>query len=57
MVGVIAGLLIGGKTGEVVGVTLGTLAAGAVVLLIFLEIGLSEDRDRAEEEARRRKSD
>jgi hypothetical protein len=32
-----------------------TLGLGAVVLLVFLEVGLSEDRERAKEQERRRK--
>jgi hypothetical protein len=39
----------------VVGLTLITLGLGAVVLLVFLEVGLSEDRERATEEERQRK--
>ena len=48
VIGAIAGLIIGGYTGEIVGVTLGTLGLGAILLLVFFEIGLSEDRDRGE---------
>ena len=48
LIGGIVGLIIGGYTGEIVGVTLATLGLGAIVLLVFLEIGLSEDRDRGE---------
>jgi hypothetical protein len=56
--GVVCALVVHGLTGELVGLTLLTLGLGAVVLLVFYEIGLSEDRDRArEEENRRRASD
>jgi hypothetical protein len=55
VVGGISAAVIGGYTGEIVGLTLSTLGLGAVVLLVFLEIGLSEDRDRAKEEAQRPK--
>ena len=48
VIGAIAGLIIGGYTGEIVGVTVGTLGLGAIILLVFLEVGLSEDRDRGE---------
>ena len=44
----------GSTTGQIVGYAIGTLGLGAIVLLVFYEIGLSEDRDRAEEERRRR---
>jgi hypothetical protein len=40
-------------TGEVVVIALITLGLGAVVLLMFLEVGLSEERDLAREEKRR----
>jgi hypothetical protein len=42
-------------TGEVVALTLVTVGLGSVVLLVFLEVGLSEDRDRARDEERRRR--
>jgi len=47
--------LVGGLTGEVLTVVLisGGLVAG--LLLIFLDIGLGEEHDRARDEARRRK--
>jgi hypothetical protein len=44
-----------GMTGEVVGWTLVTLGLGAIVLLVFYEVGLSEDRELAKEEAARRR--
>jgi hypothetical protein len=56
VVGAILGVAIGGHTGEIVGVTLGTLGLGAVILLVFLEIGLSEDRELAKEERLRREA-
>lgn len=55
--GGICGLVIGGKTGDVVAATLATLGLGAILLLVFLEIGLSEDRDRAAEEEQRRRDE
>ena len=39
-------------TGEVLAIALITLGLGAVVLLMFLEVGLSEERDTAREEER-----
>jgi threonine/homoserine/homoserine lactone efflux protein len=53
--GGICALVIGGIVGELVALTLITLGLGAVVLLVFLEVGLSEDRERAEDDERRRK--
>jgi hypothetical protein len=53
--GVICALVIGGVTGEALALGLVSLGFGAVVLLVFLEVGLSEDRDRAKDEERRRK--
>jgi hypothetical protein len=44
-----------GMAGEVIGWTLVTLGLGAIVLLAFYEIGLSEDRELAKEEAARRR--
>ncbi len=42
-----------GTTGQIVGYAIATLALGAIVLLVFYEIGLSEDRERESEERRR----
>jgi hypothetical protein len=53
--GAICALFVAGATGTVLASALVTLGLGAVVLLVFLEVGLSEDRDRAQEEERRRK--
>jgi hypothetical protein len=47
--------LIGGVTGEAVAIMLGSLGLIALVSLAFLEVGLSEDRDRAREDARNRR--
>jgi NADH:ubiquinone oxidoreductase subunit 6 (subunit J) len=47
--------LVGGLTGEVLAIALITLGLGAVVLLLFLEVGLSEERELAREEKRRRR--
>jgi small conductance mechanosensitive channel len=52
--GSISALLVGGLTGEVLAIGLITLGLGAVVLLLFLEVGLSEERALATEEKRRR---
>jgi hypothetical protein len=50
----VAGALIGGIAGEVVELSLGSLGAITFVALIFLEVGLSEDRERAREQRARR---
>jgi hypothetical protein len=52
--GSLCAALVGGLTGEVLAIALITLGLGAVVLLLFLEVGLSEERDLASEEKRRR---
>lgn len=54
-VGVICGFAVPGLVGEIIRLTLLTLAAGAVILLVFYEIGLSEDKERAREEEERRR--
>jgi hypothetical protein len=46
--------LVNGLGGLIVGATLLGLGLGAAVLLVFLEIGLSEDHERAREEQQRR---
>jgi hypothetical protein len=53
LVGGLCGWLIPGLTGDVVRLSLITLGFGAVLLLVFYEIGLSEDRERAREEKER----
>jgi fatty acid desaturase len=52
--GVSAGL-IGGLTGQVLAIALITVGLGGALLLLFLEVGMSEDRERAKEEERRRR--
>jgi hypothetical protein len=47
--------LAGGLLGQVLAIALITLGLGGALLLIFLEVGLSEDRHRASEEERRRR--
>jgi hypothetical protein len=54
--GSICATLVGGLTGEVLAIALITLGLGAVVLLMFLEVGLSEERELAREEKRRQRS-
>jgi hypothetical protein len=52
--GSICAALVGGLTGEVLAIALITAGLGAVVLLMFLEVGLSEERELAREQKRRR---
>jgi hypothetical protein len=44
---------LGGLAGQVAGIALVSAGLGGALLYAFYEIGLSEDRDRAEEERRR----
>ena len=55
VLGAILGPLLGGVTGEAVAISLASLGGIAIVSLVFYEIGLSEDRDRARDEAARRR--
>jgi uncharacterized membrane protein len=49
--------VIDGVIGELLAIALVTLGLGAVVLLAFLEVGLSEEQDLARDEQRRREPD
>ncbi len=51
--GVLCGVLMSGETGQLLAIALLSIGLGAIVLFVFLEIGLSEDRERAEQDARR----
>ena len=55
VLGTILGPVVGGITGEAISLALVSLGGIAIVSLAFLEIGLSEDRERAREEALRRR--
>jgi len=46
-------LLINGFGVEVASLTVMSLGLGAIILLVFYEVGLSEDKERAAEQARR----
>jgi hypothetical protein len=48
--GGLCAVLIDGVIGEVLAITLATVELGGALLLLFLEVGLSEDRDRAADE-------
>lgn len=52
--GALCAAFVGGVVGDVLTVALMSLGFGGAVLLVFLEIGLGEERDLAEEERRRR---
>jgi hypothetical protein len=53
--GVLCGVLVPGETGELLVIALLSIGLGGIVLLVFLEVGLSEDRERARDEAQRRR--
>jgi len=50
--GALCAALIGGLTGQVLAIVLISLGLGGAVLLVFFEVGLSEDRERARDEDR-----
>lgn len=47
--------LVSGLTGEVLAIALISAGLGGALLLMFLDVGLSEDRQRARDEERRRR--
>jgi hypothetical protein len=55
VVGGVCAALVEGLTGEVLTIVLMSLGLGGGLLLIFLDIGLGEERDLAREAADRRK--
>lgn len=55
LAGVAGEALLGGLAGEILAVVLVSAGLGGAVLLLFLEVGLSEDRDREREQERRRR--
>src|SRR5437899_3207930 len=46
--------LVHGLPGQLLTIVLISVGLGGALLLVFLEVGLSEDRDRASEDQRRR---
>jgi hypothetical protein len=52
--GVACGILVGGLTGQVLLIALVVLGLGGALLLLFLEVGLSEDHERERDERGRR---
>jgi hypothetical protein len=53
--GVLGGVLIDGLVGQVLAIALISLGLGGALLLVFFEVGLSEDHARAREERARRR--
>lgn len=52
--GAICAAFVGGLAGEVLTIALLSAGAAGAVLLVFLEVGYSEDRELARDEQRRR---
>ena len=48
---------IGGLGGQIAAIALVSAGLGGALLFAFYDVGVSEDRDRAEEEKRRRRDD
>jgi uncharacterized membrane protein len=57
IVGLACAVLVGGITGEVLAVVLMSAGFAGGVLLLFLEVGLGEERDLARDRERRRRRD
>jgi hypothetical protein len=53
--GAACAVLIGGVTGEVLTIVLISAGLGGALLLVFLEVGLGEERDLAQDEERKRR--
>ena len=51
--GAVCAALIEGVVGQALAIALITAGLGGALLLVFYEVGLSEDRERAREEKRR----
>jgi threonine/homoserine/homoserine lactone efflux protein len=54
--GLVCAALLGGRTGDALAIAFVSLGLGGALLLVFLEVGMSEDQARAREEAQRRRS-
>jgi uncharacterized membrane protein len=52
--GALCAALVGGLAGELLALVLISVGLGGALLLVFLEIGLGEERDLEREEAQRR---
>jgi hypothetical protein len=55
LAGGLCAVLVAGLTGQVLTIALVSAGLGGGVLLVFLEVGLSEDRERTKREERRRR--
>jgi hypothetical protein len=53
--GGLSAAVFGGLTGQVLAIALISVGLGGALLLLFFEVGLSEDRERARDEERRRR--
>ena len=53
--GLVCKVAVGGFIGDLIALSVVSVGLGAALLLVFLEVGLSEDRERAREEERRRR--
>ncbi len=53
LAGVVCAIVVGGLIGQLLTFVLIAFGLGGAVLLLFYEVGLSEDRDRAREERAR----
>jgi hypothetical protein len=51
--GAICAVLVGGLTGQVLTIALMLAGLGGGLLLVFLEVGLSEEREQARDQERR----
>lgn len=57
VVGVTCGVVIGGEAGGLLATVLGGLGLVGITGLVFMEVGLSEDRERAREERAREREE
>jgi hypothetical protein len=55
LAGIGCAAFVGGVTGEVLTIVLMSLGLAGALLLVFLEVGLSEERDLERDEQRRRR--
>jgi hypothetical protein len=53
--GVLCGVLVNGLAGQVLAIALISFGLGGALLLLFFEVGMSEDQARAREERARRR--
>jgi fatty acid desaturase len=55
VVGVLCGVLIHGLAGQILAIALISFGVGGALLLVFYEVGLSEDHERERDERARRR--